>query len=244
MTLPKRHNNIKRSSNNANEENGEEIKKIVIGSPLFQPCVCIHAKLLFDRGSDVGVTECRSPNPNKFNFDGFLRHQGINRSCPPLGSERLIVALNKAENTYNQQMETIRCLSIEYLSKVVEQLETEAEVRVVLHDEYQRKTGGVIAHFEALEVRLGAEFQALLLKLISTWRARNSTCQRSLPASAQQILNEWFAHNLADPYPSDLEKEHLSKQTGLSVVQVNNWFGNRRYRFKKKQQESDPNRTT
>lgn len=48
-------------------------------------------------------------------------------------------------------------------------------------------------------------------------------------------------HSLAmiDPYPSDDEKRILSQQTGLSLSQVNNWFGNKRMRYKRKMLEQN-----
>ena len=50
------------------------------------------------------------------------------------------------------------------------------------------------------------------------------------------ILFLVFNH-LSDPYPTDDEKKTLSEQTGLSVNQVNNWFGNKRMRYKRKMLE-------
>jgi len=50
-------------------------------------------------------------------------------------------------------------------------------------------------------------------------------------------LNLWFFNHLEDPYPNEEEKEILSNQTGLSIRQVNNWFGNRRMRYKRRMTE-------
>jgi len=44
------------------------------------------------------------------------------------------------------------------------------------------------------------------------------------------ILKAWFYENLDHPYPTADQKEQLSKQTGLTYLQVSNWFTNSRKR--------------
>lgn len=51
-----------------------------------------------------------------------------------------------------------------------------------------------------------------------------------LPSSAVQILKAWFFEHLEHPYPSSEEKEQLSQETGLTYLQVSNWFTNTRKR--------------
>ncbi|XP_077302709.1 homeobox protein six1-like [Arctopsyche grandis] len=44
---------------------------------------------------------------------------------------------------------------------------------------------------------------------------------------SRSVLREWYTHN---PYPSPREKRELAESTGLTTVQVSNWFKNRRQR--------------
>ncbi|KAL6804998.1 hypothetical protein GGI42DRAFT_308197 [Trichoderma sp. SZMC 28013] len=48
--------------------------------------------------------------------------------------------------------------------------------------------------------------------------------------SSTQLLKKWYTSNSTWPYPSAAEKEELSRQTGLSVRQVSQWFVNTRRR--------------
>lgn len=53
---------------------------------------------------------------------------------------------------------------------------------------------------------------------------------RPLPTQARKALFAWLHSNLEHPYPNDVEKTQLANSTGLSVVQVSNWFNNARRR--------------
>jgi len=49
----------------------------------------------------------------------------------------------------------------------------------------------------------------------------------------KKILNEYFYSHLSNPYPSEQVKEELARKCGVTISQVNNWFGNKRGRYKK-----------
>eukprot|EP00117_Sycon_ciliatum_P005150 scpid75655/ scgid4187/ Pre-B-cell leukemia transcription factor 3; Homeobox protein PBX3 len=50
---------------------------------------------------------------------------------------------------------------------------------------------------------------------------------------ALALLNEFFIANINNPYPTEQMKEELAEQCKMTVLQVSNWFGNKRIRFKK-----------
>lgn len=52
----------------------------------------------------------------------------------------------------------------------------------------------------------------------------------SLPKYAVAILKEWLFNHLEHPYPNEEEKQELCQRTGLTTVQVSNWFINARRR--------------
>ena len=52
-----------------------------------------------------------------------------------------------------------------------------------------------------------------------------------LPKHATESLRSWLFAHIVHPYPSEDEKRQLSQQTGLTLLQVNNWFINARRRI-------------
>jgi hypothetical protein len=67
--------------------------------------------------------------------------------------------------------------------------------------------------------------------------AQSKKKKKNFQKDTSELLNNWFFSNLHDPYPSDEVKKQLAAQTNLSLSQVNNWFGNKRIRYKRKMLE-------
>ncbi|ONK59000.1 uncharacterized protein A4U43_C08F1940 [Asparagus officinalis] len=55
--------------------------------------------------------------------------------------------------------------------------------------------------------------------------------QRGLPERSVSVLRAWLFEHFLHPYPSDVDKHILARQTGLSRSQVSNWFINARVRL-------------
>ncbi|XP_074558893.1 homeobox protein BEL1 homolog [Curcuma longa] len=55
--------------------------------------------------------------------------------------------------------------------------------------------------------------------------------QRGLPERSVAVLRAWLFEHFLHPYPSDVDKHILARQTGLSRSQVSNWFINARVRL-------------
>jgi len=58
--------------------------------------------------------------------------------------------------------------------------------------------------------------------------SRDACFKSKLPKKATDVLKSWFLNNIQNPYPSHDAKEVLSKMTGLSKKQIQNWFTNSR----------------
>ncbi len=55
-----------------------------------------------------------------------------------------------------------------------------------------------------------------------------------LGENARKVLDKWFQDHYDDPYPSEEEKIRLADECDLQLNQINNYFGNRRMRAKRK----------
>ncbi|XP_042445585.1 homeobox protein BEL1 homolog isoform X1 [Zingiber officinale] len=55
--------------------------------------------------------------------------------------------------------------------------------------------------------------------------------QRGLPDCAVAVLRAWLFEHFLHPYPNDVDKHILARQSGLSKSQVSNWFINARVRL-------------
>jgi len=54
-------------------------------------------------------------------------------------------------------------------------------------------------------------------------------------------LLKWFDEHIENPYPSETDKEVLSKETGLNVEQISTWFINQRVRKWKRSNHAETN---
>ncbi|VDK82296.1 unnamed protein product [Litomosoides sigmodontis] len=59
----------------------------------------------------------------------------------------------------------------------------------------------------------------------------DSKRKAQLPTKAVELLKTWLFLHSSHPYPSEKEKAMLSRETGLQMVQINNWFINARRRI-------------
>lgn len=64
----------------------------------------------------------------------------------------------------------------------------------------------------------------------STGSAGHNGRRSNLPRETVQILNTWLLDHLRNPYPTPQEKRELLIKTGLTKIQLSNWFINVRRR--------------
>jgi len=64
-----------------------------------------------------------------------------------------------------------------------------------------------------------------------TGKSKNAKKRGIFPKVATNILRAWLFQHLTHPYPSEDQKKQLAQDTGLSILQVNNWFINARRRI-------------
>merc|ERR1711893_376821 len=91
---------------------------------------------------------------------------------------------------------------------------------------------GIHRKFSSIQVQLKqSTCEAVMILRSRFLDARRK--RRNFSKQASEILNEYFYSHLSNPYPSEEAKEELARKCKISVSQVNNWFGNKRIRYKK-----------
>ena len=102
----------------------------------------------------------------------------------------------------------------------------------------------VLATFLSLKVAANRSARPKLIQTTGPMVAKCSVARRhgQLPAHASKILRKWLFAHVERPYPSESEKQELQDSTGLTLVQVNNWFSNARRRILKKHRYTRPTR--
>ena len=61
-------------------------------------------------------------------------------------------------------------------------------------------------------------------------RAHSRHRRFSLTNDSKRLLKQWFNDHIEHPYPTQREKEALSRSANLSLKQINDWFTNYRKR--------------
>merc|ERR1719438_261036 len=105
-------------------------------------------------------------------------------------------------------------------------------MRPVTHKEIDRMVSIIKKKFNTIQVQLKqSTCEAVMILRSRFLDARRK--RRNFSKQASEILNEYFYSHLSNPYPSEEAKEELGRKCKSSVSQVNNWFGNKRIRYKK-----------
>jgi len=117
----------------------------------------------------------------------------------------------------------------------------QASIRPVTDHEIQLKISGIQQKFDYVRNQLRQNVCNAILVLQKQYH-QSPKKRRSLPKKATEQLSTWFFDHLNDPYPADEEKTLLAASGGLTMSQVNNWFGNKRIRYKRKCLEEETKR--
>jgi hypothetical protein len=61
--------------------------------------------------------------------------------------------------------------------------------------------------------------------------AQSLATNKRFPRDSTKVLKEWLFKNSGNPYPSEATKNELMAESGLTLLQLNNWFINARRRL-------------
>ena len=145
--------------------------------------------------------------------------------------EALVIKTDRHKwNTYILLFSHIGCT--EFTDHVMNLLREQSRTRPITAKEIDRMVQIINKKFTFIQIQLKQSTCEGIMILKSRFLdARRK--RRNFNKKSSDVLYEYFYANLANPYPSDEVKEELSRQAGITVSQVNNWFGNKRIRYKR-----------
>jgi len=189
--------------------------------------------LLEDNKKDIGnLTHPLS----QFKSESFIRlpsEQDL-ELCPTNSAEheyyrRLVIIAKK----YDAEFLKLCNERDRYCDNIVSLIKEQRCCRLFVEPEALFRIARVHEKFNYLFAQLRQNACAAATILFNEFFKDDKKKRKNLDATATVILDQWFHTHLPEPYPSDSEKQALMVRTGLTLVQLNNWFGNKRIRYKK-----------
>jgi len=188
------------------------------------------------------------PGTIDFGIDDFLVSQGI--ETQQLNSEDVqknqdredfIYKLEQVREKYREELEKLDKVCQEFSSRMLALLREQNVYRPITSEESEAKVSGIQQKFDFVKSQLRQNVCSAVLALQKQYKQTKKK-RRTLPKKATEGLSTWFFEHINDPYPSEEEKSLLAAGGGLTITQVNNWFGNKRIRYKRKCLEEEAKR--
>lgn len=140
--------------------------------------------------------------------------------------------LSQIRTIYHQELEKYDQACNEFTTHVMNLLREQSRTRPITPKEIERMVQIIHKKFNSIQVQLKqSTCEAVMILRSRFLDARRK--RRNFSKQASEILNEYFYSHLSNPYPSEEAKEELARKCGITVSQINNWFGNKRIRYKK-----------
>eukprot|EP01098_Paradermamoeba_levis_P005952 TRINITY_DN2484_c0_g1_i1.p1 TRINITY_DN2484_c0_g1~~TRINITY_DN2484_c0_g1_i1.p1 ORF type:complete len:572 (-),score=177.84 TRINITY_DN2484_c0_g1_i1:210-1925(-) len=228
----------------------EEIqaRKIALGSNLLLPVALLKIEQYKPNIMDIVSKRLELVSNNNLNLQECFEVKVPEKKddeTPTISNEEreaIISKLADLKQKYITEIEKINKISDDLAARLMRLLKEQSGTRLVTDQEIHFKIEDLRSRFNIVrnELRQHIYNTAMEIRkpLVSEKKRR-----RTLNKQATEALNEWFFSHLSDPYPTEEDKNLLSQEYNLTMAQVNNWFGNKRIRYKKKIMEEQLRKT-
>ena len=108
----------------------------------------------------------------------------------------------------------------EFTTHVMTLLREQSRLRPITPKEIERMVKIINKKFNTIQMQLKQSACESVMVLRSRFLDARRRERRNFSKTSQEILNEYFYANLANPYPSEEVKEELARKCGISVSQV------------------------
>ncbi|KAI6658993.1 pre-B-cell leukemia homeobox (Pbx) transcription factor [Oopsacas minuta] len=143
---------------------------------------------------------------------------------------------NKIKQVYDIEHRNLKHLSDEYSLGILSVIKDQPKC-IPMPPQYMIddivKGANERTQYIFLQLRTNVEEAVIRVKKNFVDGRPSKKLRRSFNKQATEILNEYFYSHLDNPYPSEEVKADLSIQCKITLSQINNWFGNKRIRYKR-----------
>uniref|UniRef100_A0A673MEA2 Pre-B-cell leukemia transcription factor 1 n=1 Tax=Sinocyclocheilus rhinocerous TaxID=307959 RepID=A0A673MEA2_9TELE len=152
--------------------------------------------------------------------------------------------LSQIRQIYHTELEKYEQACNEFTTHVMNLLREQSRTRPISPKEIERMVNIIHRKFSTIQMQLKqSTCEAVMILRSRFLDARRK--RRNFNKQATEFLNEYFYSHLSNPYPSEEAKEELAKKCSITVsqyketkelssnIEVSNWFGNKRIRYKK-----------
>jgi len=190
--------------------------------------------LLEENKKDIGYL---THSLTQFKSESFIRLPTAQEldSCGENSPEReYYKRLINIAKKYDEEFQKLCHERDRFSDEIVTLIKEQRNCRLFVETEALFRISRVHEKFNYLFAQLRQNACAAATILFNEFFKDDKKKRKSLDSTATVFLEQWFHAHLPEPYPSETEKQTLMLRTGLSLVQLNNWFGNKRIRYKKK----------
>ena len=170
------------------------------------------------------------PDPQLMRLDNMLVAEGVvgmnAEQVRPSGDSTTIThpdyknKLGQIRNIYSEEMEKYQQGCEEFTTHVMTLLREQSRIRPITPKEIERMVKIINKKFNTIQMQLKQSACESVMVLRSRFLDARRRERRNFSKTSQEILNEYFYANLANPYPSEEVKEELARKCGISVQQV------------------------
>jgi len=146
--------------------------------------------------------------------------------------------LTRIRHFYHDELAKFDKNSNDFCTHVVTLLHQQSQMRPISSEEITHMISMVRKKLCLIQIQLKQNICEAVMNLRTRFLdARRK--RRNFDKATQKIFNEYFYSHLSNPYPSEQVKEELAQKCGVTISQVNNWFGNKRGRYKKSMRKNE-----
>lgn len=249
-------NNFEAAKAKRNTAYFQKLSYDVVTSPLHTALY----QVLYDAKQEFDVHNKRPiPNSTLIEREHQLNEMLINENIDPPFAENAIIKSGKRSSSlgeeHNRELRSLRdqCNhilfatygnAVEMAPRIQSTLQQQCVIRPISLEDVSAMQFNMDKKFAEFRIKIKLETCQAALAICTKFAEKCATKRRNFSKQAVELLNEYYLAISDNPYPNEHVKMELANRTGLTLMQVSNWFGNKRIRNRQKLKKQQQNQST